>query len=290
LRKNSIAIALGLCAVMLLATAAPAQHKRTTKHRTVRHRIVRHRVVRKKSTGVTSGAETGLVGIKLFDTGTRVVAVYGSPDVIEAVTTGGTTAGPGGGAAGGGRGGGLPGFGGGGGKGGGGSAASSENGVTGVPGDFDFGNGVLDRQGRPMVPGMPQGGPPGGPGGPVGPPGTGGGGGMGGGNTDRVLYTRWVYNRNASKYGFILDQYNRVVQCEAIGLQSGKASTRRGITFGSSFAQIIKRYGAPDGYEISGDNIVVRYLSKAKCAFRLNRLGENKPDVVTGIVVAAGKR
>ena len=30
--------------------------------------------------------------------------------------------------------------------------------------------------------------------------------------------------------------------------------------------------------------------TKAKCAFRLNKLGQNKPDVVTGIVVAAGKR
>ena len=163
-----------------------------------------------------------------------------------------------------------------------------------IPGEFDFGGGIPDFQkaGAATVGMAP---PPGGNGAPTNPntkgagPGAGGGGG-GTGSTDRILYTRWIYNRNASKFGFILDQWNHVVQCEAIGIQPGKARTRRGITFGSTFAQIIEKYKDPDGYEISGDNIVVRYLSQAKCAFRLNRLGANKPYVVTGIVVAAGKQ
>ena len=113
---------------------------------------------------------------------------------------------------------------------------------------------------------------------------------MAGGGTDgRILYTRWVYNRSGSKYGFVLDKSNRVVQIEAIGLTNAKVKTRRGIGFGSTFAQLIKKYNAPDGYEISGDNVVVRFLVKNKVAFRLSRLGPNKPQVVTGIVVAAGK-
>ncbi|HWA82532.1 MAG TPA: hypothetical protein VG820_03800, partial [Fimbriimonadaceae bacterium] len=120
--------------------------------------------------------------------------------------------------------------------------------------------------------------------------GNGGAGGVGGTDSDRVTYTRWIYNRNASKYAFILDKFDHVIQVEAIGIQAGRVKTRRGVTFGSSFATILKKYGAPDGYEISGDNIVIRYLSKDKCAFRLSRLGENTPSVVTGIVVAAGKR
>jgi hypothetical protein len=287
LRKNSIAVALGLCAVMLLATAAPAQRKRTAK------------AAPKKMTSV-SGAETGLAGIKLFDSGIRLVAVYGSPDEIQAVTLGGGGAGPGGGAGGGAGGRGLPG---GGGPPGTPASAGAPNisySVPGVPNDFDFGGAVPDRQGIPgegptmAKPGggnapKPGGGGGGGGGGVGGSGGGGNAGGMGG-SGDRVVYTRWVYNRNASKYSFILDKFNHVVQCEAIGMVSGKARTRRGITFGSSFAQIIKKYGAPDGYEIAGDNIVVRYLSKSKCAFRLSRLGENKPNVVTGIVVAAGKR
>jgi hypothetical protein len=154
-------------------------------------------------------------------------------------------------------------------------------------GDFNFGSAVLDNQNTQtlQMPTKGGGGTSGGGGG-----GSTGGGGTTGASGNGVAYTRWIYNRNASKYAFIMDRHNRVVQCEAIGIQAGRVRTRRGVTFGSTFATIIKKYGAPDGYEISGDSIVVRYLSKAKCAFRLNKLGENKPDVVTGIVVAAGKR
>ena len=106
-----------------------------------------------------------------------------------------------------------------------------------------------------------------------------------------MTFTRWIYNRNGSKYGFILDKFSRVVQIEAIGLSIPKARTTRGIGFGSSFAQIIKAYRgfSPDGYEINGNTIVVRFLSRHRVAYRLTRLGQNKPHVVTGIVVAAGK-
>ncbi|HVT14395.1 MAG TPA: hypothetical protein VHE55_19180 [Fimbriimonadaceae bacterium] len=256
----------------------------------------------KKSTAAVSGAETGLVGIKLFDTGLRIVSVFGSPDSIEAVTLGGGSAGPGGGGAGGGRGGAIVG---GGGKGGGAPmnapippppGGSSDVHAPNLGSDFGFGDGVLDRQGKMggqggmnpgslTAPGQTGSGPMKGGGG-----NNGGAGGVGASDSDRVTYTRWIYNRNASKYAFILDKFDHVIQCEAIGIQPGRVKTRRGVTFGSSFATILKKYGAPDGYEISGDNIVVRYLSKDKCAFRLSRLGENTPSVVTGIVVAAGKR
>ena len=92
-----------------------------------------------------------------------------------------------------------------------------------------------------------------------------------------------------SKYGFVLDKFNRVVQIEAIGMQDGKVKTRKGIGFGSSFGRLIKTYGTPDGYEINGDTIVVRFLQRNKVAFRLNRLGKDKTHQVTGIVVAGGK-
>jgi len=282
---------------MLFATAAPAQKKNTRTHHRTRH----HAVVRRKKAVATPtySAETSLGGIKLFDSGTRVVAMFGSPDEIDAVTLGGSTAGPGGGAAGGAGGRGMPG----GGKGPAGTAPagagpSSDPMSPGVPGDFGF-DGLPDLQSRaprgagPAAVGMAPG-ARNGPGmsGPPGSPASPGGGGAGGanGSSDRILYTRWVYNRNASKFGFIIDQWDHVVQCEAIGVEPGKVRTKRGITFGSTFAQIINKYKDPDGYEIEGDNIVVRYLSTDKVAFRLNRLGENKPYVVTGIVVAAGKR
>jgi hypothetical protein len=98
-----------------------------------------------------------------------------------------------------------------------------------------------------------------------------------------------VYNRDNNKYGFIVDKFGRIVQIEAIGLQNSKVKTRKGITLGSNFAQVIKAYQTPDAYEIAGNNVVLRYLSRNKIAFRLSRLGTKKPQVVTGIVVAAAK-
>lgn len=109
------------------------------------------------------------------------------------------------------------------------------------------------------------------------------------GSAERVTYTRWVYNRGSSKYGFIIDKMGRVVQIEAIGLENMKVRTRRGVGFGATFAELVKKYNTPDGYEISGDNVLVKYLTRDKVAFRLSRLGVKKPQVVTGIVVAAGK-
>ncbi len=242
------------------------------------------------------GGESGMVGIKLYDTGARVISVYGNPTEIQPVSFGGGSIGP---AAGGGPGGGPPraGVGGGGPGGGGGSAAAS---AAADSNPFDFGDDMLMFQrGRG---GGPDGDDEGGRGGGAGfgppqgavPPGAGGGRpgpamGGAGGNTGKIIYTRWVYKRGTSKYGFILDKFNRVVQIEAIGMTDGRVKTSKGVRFGSTFGDIIKKYQTPDGYEINGDNIVVRYLVRNKVAFRLSRLGANKPHTVTGIVVAGGK-
>jgi hypothetical protein len=235
------------------------------------------------------GGESGLVGVKLYDTGTRVISLYGNPTEILPVNFGGGTIGPGGGGpVGGGRPGG-PGTPGGGGPTGGASSAMPYS-----P-EFGFGDEVLRQKGGSGAAAQgdlgsappPSAGPGGaGGGGGIGP---GGGGGMGGATGGKLLYTRWVYKRGPSKYGFIMDKFNRVVQCEAIGMNDGRVRTSKGIHFGSTFGEVINKYQTPDGYEINGDNIVVRYLVRNKVAFRLSRLGEKKPHVVTGIVVAGGK-
>lgn len=259
-------MALGVVAVLTVAPAALAQKK--------------------------SGAEVSLVGIKLYDSGLRVVSLYGTPDSVESVNAGGAAIGPGGGGAPGGPGGrpsngvSSPG------------AGQGPAGPAARPADlnspFGFANNLMQLGGPASRPNQDSAQGEGSAGqsinrnggGPAGPGGIGGGGGDTGG---RILFTRWIYNRNGSKYGFVLDKSNRVVQIEAIGLSNPKVKTQRGITFGSTFAQLIRKYNAPDGYEISGDNVVVRFLVRNKVAFRLSRLGPNKPQVVTGIVVAAGK-
>ena len=247
----------------------------------------------------TNAAEVSLIGIRLFDTGVRVVTVYGSPDAIEAVnvSSGGNANGGGGTSPDGSRGGGAPQVGG-----GGAASGSATNQVT-IPlsrpdGPFNFGDQLIRQFGPPggdddLGLGRPGGGGQGRTGGPNGPNGSGasGGGGAAGGtgNTERTMFTRWIYNRNGSKYAFVLDKFNRVIQIEAIGINNSRVRTSRGVTFGDTFAKLIKTYGAPDGYEIGGNNVTVRYHSRRKVAFRLNRIKPDKPHVVTAIVVAAGK-
>ena len=243
------------------------------------------------------GGESGLVGIKLYDSGTRVISLFGNPNEIQAVSFSGGSIGPGGGgnAGGGGRPGAGPGPGGLAPGGGASQAGDSFN----APGGFGFGDELLrlqrggrggPDQGDDMGGGPPTG-PQGGPG--NGGPSIGGGGGrnMGGnaGSGSKILYTRWVYKRGPAKYGFILDKFNHVVQVEAIGMNDPKVRTAKGVKFGSTFGDVMNKYQNPDGYEINGGQIVVRYLVRNKVAFRLSQLGEKKPYVVTGIVVAGGK-
>ncbi len=235
----------------------------------------------------STSAETGLVGIKLYDTGTRVVNVYGSPDEILALSLNSQGGGGGGGANGGG---------GGGGSSTGAQAQQTTLGTTDTPGKAPtmigdpFGTGDTQfRQLRQGADGTEGEGAPARRGTDAGGGGGETSGGGGGGSSDRVVYTRWVYKRANAHYGFVFDKFNRVVQIEALGLKDSKVRTRKGITFDMHFNDLIKRYGAPDAYEINGDNIVVRYLVKDRVAFRLSRTRPNTPHHVTGVVVAAGK-
>jgi hypothetical protein len=258
-----------------------------------------------------SGPETGLLGVRIYDSALRVISMYGNPDQISAVSisSGGDA---GGGSGGGGRGGfgGAPGGGRGGGGGGGGSMPSPDAEMR--PGDLVPGGlipgGPIEGPDRNNFQGddggarpgfAPPGGPPGGgrgggaPGAPGGPPGGAPGGGGGGGANESTTFTRWTYTRNGTKLGFVVDKFNRVVQIEAIGLQNQRVKTRRGVGFGSTFSTVMKSYGNsydPDGYDISSNNFTVRFLTRGRVAFRLSRLSNKQAHVVTGIVVAAGKQ
>jgi hypothetical protein len=254
-------------------------------------------------------AENSLIGVSLYDTGLKIVTKFGTPDDVQAISVGGGGTAGGGAPGGGGAGtgsvgapvGASRGGGGGGGRGGAGTATPPPS-LFNIPvDDHDplpgfVGDPFLMRGQLPPPEGSSNaggGGPApsaGGRGGGAGAPTPGaGGGGGGGGSADRVTVTRWTYNMGAKRYAFILDKFNRVVQIEAIGLPNKAVKTHRGATLGSQFSTLIKLYGAPDGYEISGNTIVVRYLVFDRVAFRLQRLKADAPHQVTGIVVAAGK-
>ncbi len=243
-------------------------------------------------------AESRLLGIPLYTKGVILIQKFGSPDEIQPLSLSTTNSNSGGGQASGGeegsRGAAPPGppsnAGGGAGtpsggkrRPGGRSASSATGPMIGDP----FDTTLEFRQGGAQAPGI---GEDGGEGsarrGGGGAPASGSGGSE---SSEKVEYTRWIYNRKAGRYAFVMDKYNQVVQIEAIGLSDPKVKTARGVSFGSSFGDLIRKYGSPDGYEISGDNLVVRYLVRDKVAFRLSRLEAKKPHRVTGIVVAAGK-
>jgi hypothetical protein len=236
-------------------------------------------------------AENGLIGINLFDTGARVIAKFGNPDEIQALTIGNTGIGPAGGAGGGTGPGGAGARGAGGGGGGGARTPTLTEGFMpelppSIIGD-PFAGGV-SRQNAPGQDGELQlRGGTGGGGGAA--PASAGGGAGGTGEGGLVTYTRWIYRKGSSRYAFVLDKFNRVVQIEAVGLSDGRVRTKRGVSFGSTFGTLINRYNAPDGYEISGTNMVVRYLTRDRVAFRMQKVDAKKPHVVTGIVVAAGR-
>lgn len=239
------------------------------------------------------GAENKLVGVALYDSGSRVLALYGSPDEIQGLSVGSSNSGGGDGSGGSGGGGGSSD---GGGAGMGGPRAREDV----APGAF-VGDPFSDNDWRQFGPEDEGGGAGGGREGRTsgdprsGSPGGGGGGklgGPGGGSstTESTTFVRWIYKFKSSRYGFVLDKYNKVIQIEAIGLQDAKVYTKRGIGFGDDFATMMKAYKDPDGYEISGDNLVVRYLDSARVAFRLQKIKTGDRQRVTGVVVAAGKK
>lgn len=242
------------------------------------------------SAAKTNAAESGLIGVKLYDTGLRVIQLYGSPDEIQDVVSGaGTSIGPAQNAGGGGQG---RGGGGGNRRGGGSEAASAEWNIPNLDWKpINFMQEPPPRVGQSGSGGgatIPAGG--GGQGAPPGAPGGAGGGQAGTGQAEnRIVYTRWVYRKGNSRYAFILNRYNQVIQIEAIGMNDPRVSTNRGVRYGAQFADILKKYGAPDGYEINGNTLVLRYLVNSKVAFRMNRLKTDGKHVVTGVVVAAGK-
>jgi hypothetical protein len=226
-----------------------------------------------QSGGTPVPVENALAGIKLYDTGVDVVKAFGSPTDIEAVVFGTTAAGGGAPGSGPGAGGGFTG----GGTGGGAAAATPRVDFIAPP--------LGTRQGGTATPGVDQG-PR------VSGAGAAGGGQAGGaaGQASGTQFVRWIYRRStASSMNFVLNNHNKVVQIEALGISNTAVRTSKAIRLGSTFADVVKNYGDPDGYDVGQDYFMIRYLQNSKVAFRFARENANSPYRVTGIVVSAGK-
>ncbi len=185
---------------------------------------------------------------------------------------------PGGGGGGypGGGGGGLPAMGGFGGGGGGypGGGGGGFPGAGGFPGG---GEGLGGFGGGGGYPGGGGGGYPGG-GGDIG--GFGGGGGISGGTVGpfgqttstlaRQQEVTWIYNRNIKtkgrnnliSYEFLIGPQGRVIQIRALGYGGGNVRTARGIGLGSTYNQVVRKYGFPEFHQNAGPVLIASYRSK----------------------------
>lgn len=225
--------------------------------------------------------ETRLAGIRLYDSGVDVVNKLGSPNDVIAINVTFTEAGGGGGnnSGGGGRTGGFA------------SPPGGSSNFAVPPVSFNQtlgppkGGTGGGPQGEPTPIGMGSGGSGGGPR-PI-------GGGGGGGSTaaTETTFVRWVYRRGSGgSVNVVLNNHNKVVQIEAIGVSNANVRTSKGVTLGSSMATVMKKYQTPDSYEVGGNYFMVRFLNKHRVAFRLTRENAQQPYRVTGIVVSAGKQ
>jgi len=232
-----------------------------------------------------SGPERSLAGIRIFAPGSEVTRKFGNPSrilvggVSAATGGGGAAAGSSGGGYPGGGGGGYPGGGGGGYPGGGGGRGPVSSGIS----SGDGGAGTLPGGGG----GYPGGGG-GYPGGGGGYPGGGGGAPGGGGATDATgaalpgkQPVTLVYDRAlGGALEFTISPDKRVVQIRETGY-SGAFGTARSIKLGTTYSQVVARYGYPENTYVVGSIINIDYKDALHCGFQF------LDQKLVGIIVAA---
>jgi hypothetical protein len=161
------------------------------------------------------------------------------------------------------------------------------------PGGPSFGGGGFPGGPAGLGGGGPEdgGGAPGFPGG--GFPGAGGVGGAGGGGAvgpfgatqsslARQQEVTWIYNRKAGKnqvsYEFLIGPDGNVIQIRATGYAGGLARTRKGVTLGSTYKQVVQLYGYPEEHQRVGNVLIASYKSRAHAQFQfLNQKGQTDP-------------
>ena len=132
-----------------------------------------------------------------------------------------------------------------------------------------FGGGGEEDGGR--------GGAPGGFGGAPGFGSAGGGGAVGAfGRTTSTLTpqqeTTWVYNRRAGKdvisYEFLIGQGGAVTQIRTIGYAGGNIKTNKGVQLGTTYKEVVLRYGVPEQQFRLGRTLIAQYRNKYHAQFQ----------------------
>lgn len=182
--------------------------------------------------------------------------------------------------------------------------SGGEGGVSATPGGGKFGP---PGGGFPGAPGGGFGGPPGGgfpgaPGGGFGGPPGGGfpgapGGGLGSGDNSgglgggpsvgafgqnqstfaRQQEVTWIYNRKFTdkkgaqqlvSYEFLIGPSGYVSQIRVTGYTGGNTRTKRGISLGSTYKDVVRVYGYPEEHAVYGTTLVASYRNRAHLSFQ----------------------
>jgi len=221
----------------------------------------------------SAAAERTLAGIKIFNSMSQVLKMYGTPTEVR---VGGQSTDTSGGATGAG---GYPGTGGGGypGAGGGGYPGAGGGGYPGA------GGGGYPGAGGGGYPGA------GGRGGnPFGASGAddGSGGGYGGGTTGigvtmQANMVTWIYDLpDGGSLEFTFSSDGRVIQIHATGLK-GNERTAKGVGLGMKLSEVMNRYGFPERQFISNRILHTSYIDKYHVSFQFYH------QKLVGIIVAA---
>lgn len=234
-----------------------------------------------------SGPERSLAGIAIFAPGSQVTRKFGNPSRIlvgGVAPAAGAAAGAGAAVGGGG----YPGGGGGSYPGGGGGAPA-----VGGPQASGISAGGTSPGAGGSLPGFGGGGgyPGGGggyPGGGGGYPGGGGGYPGGGGATDATgaalpgkQTVTLIYDRAlGGDLEFTISPDKRVVQIRETGY-SGSYGTARSIKLGTTYSQVVARYGYPENTSIAGSIVNIDYKDTLHCGFQF------LDQKLVGIIVAA---
>jgi hypothetical protein len=81
----------------------------------------------------------------------------------------------------------------------------------------------------------------------------------------------YIYDKpNGLTYAFLLSPApnGRVIQITVAGYKSS-ARTSRGVVLGSTYAQVLAKYGFPEQQAVEGDTVFISYAHRAHVAFQL---------------------
>jgi hypothetical protein len=101
----------------------------------------------------------------------------------------------------------------------------------------------------------------------------------------------WIYNRkinnNLVSYEFLIGPSGQVVQIRVSGYYGGNSRTRRGVALGSTYKDVVQKYGYPEEHYQVGRILVASYRGRAHAQFQFLMDRPQSNPMATGNKVVA---